>query len=445
MGHEGAMPKSLDSRANTQPMVLWAVLTLAVLFALSTSPSAKSEEPEALWYGTDDAGQPTIRFFLFWSATCPHCRRAIPFVQGLDEELPWLEVHPLPLTDRPENVELYLRMTGHLGYQAPGVPTFIFCGRMEVGFDTAETTGAYLRQRLIDCRRHLIGELEVPAKNDGLAPVEVPLLGTIDPTETSLPVFTVLIAGLDAFNPCAFFVLMFLLSLLVHARDRIRMAVIGCIFVLTSGIIYFVFMAAWLNVFLFAGELRWVTMAAAVVAIVLAAINIKDYIWFRKGVSLSIAEGAKPGLFARMRTITLATSWPALLLGAITLAIAANTYELLCTAGFPMLFTRVLTLNELPSATYYLYLVLYNVVYVVPLLGIATIFVVTLGSRKLQETEGRTLKLLSGLMMLGLGAILLIEPDWLSDVRVAAGILAAAIGVTTLIAGLTRVLRVPPR
>jgi len=325
------------------------------------------------------------------------------------------------------------------------VPTFIFCGRMAVGFRDAETTGADLRRQLVECRQQFLGEAEAPREAPRLVPLEVPLLGSVDPASLSLPVFTVLIAGLDAFNPCAFFVLMFLLSLLVHARDRMRMALIGGIFVFTSGAVYFVFMAAWLNVFLFIGELKWVTTAAAVLAVALAAINIKDYFLFKKGVSLSIPEEVKPGLFVRMRRLTSATSWPVLVLGAVTLAVAANTYELFCTAGFPMLFTRALTLNELPSAAYYLYLVLYNVVYVVPLLGIATIFVVTLGSRKLQETEGRTLKLLSGLMMLGLGATLLIEPDWLSDVRFAAAILGAAIAFTALTAVLTRVLRVTPR
>ncbi|MGF1641554.1 MAG: hypothetical protein ACFCUO_11455, partial [Rhodospirillales bacterium] len=263
---------------------------------------------------------------------------------------------------------------------------------------------------------------------------DVPLLGTIDPAALSLPLFTVLIAALDAFNPCAFFVLMFLLSLLVHARDRRRMAVVGGLFVFTSGAIYFVFMAAWLNVFLLVGELRWVTAVAGGIAVLLALVNIKDYVLPGRGFSASIPDSAKPGLFARMRALTGAASWPALIAGTVTLAIAANSYELLCTAGFPMLFTRVLTLHQISTGGYYLYLVLYNVVYVVPLLGIATVFFVTLGSRKLQEREGRMLKLVSGLMMLGLGVVLLIAPEWLTDIRIGAAVIAAALAVAGLVA-----------
>jgi hypothetical protein len=301
---------------------------------------------------------------------------------------------------------------------------------MEVGYADEATTGAYLREQLLDCRNRLTAGAEAPAEEAALAPVHVPVIGPVDAMTLSLPVFTVLIAGLDAFNPCAFFVLMFLLSLVAHARDRKRMAVISVIFVTTSGIVYFLFIAAWLNAFLWAGELRWVTTIAALVAILFAVINIKDFVAFRQGPSLTIPKSAKAGLFARMRSLTVTTSWPALLLGAVVLAIAANSYELLCTSGFPMIFSRILTLHELSTIQYYGYLILYSVVYVLPLLGLATVFVVTMGSRKLQESEGRMLKLLSGLMMLGLGSVLLFEPDLLSNPWVAAGLLGAAIALT---------------
>jgi hypothetical protein len=120
------------------------------------------------------------------------------------------------------------------------------------------------------------------------------------------------------------------------------------------------------------------------------------------------------------------------------LAIVANSYELLCTAGFPMVFTRILTLNNLPTASYYLYLVLYNIVYVVPLSVIVVMFTVTLGSRKLSEYQGRVLKLVSGAMMLGLGGVLLANPALLNSVVVSFAILAGALGVSLLIATVTR-------
>lgn len=127
-----------------------------------------------------------------------------------------------------------------------------------------------------------------------------------------------------------------------------------------------------------------------------------------------------------------------MLVTTILLAIAANFYELLCTAGFPMVYTRLLTLQEADGARHYLYLVLYNVIYVLPLLFIVLAFVRSMGARKLSEREGRLLKLLSGLMMLGLGVLLLLAPEKLSNVAIAAALPVAALALTWLVARLTR-------
>ena len=131
-----------------------------------------------------------------------------------------------------------------------------------------------------------------------------------------------------------------------------------------------------------------------------------------------------------MAAASATSSLPSILIGTITLALAANAYELLCTAGFPMVFTRILTLNELSPTAHYLYLALYNVVYILPLLAIVVLFVVTLGARKLSEDEGRILKLLSGLMMFGLGIVLLAAPDLLNQPLIALILIAIALIVT---------------
>ena len=127
-----------------------------------------------------------------------------------------------------------------------------------------------------------------------------------------------------------------------------------------------------------------------------------------------------------------------MLMGTIVLAIAANSYELLCTAGFPMVFTRILTLQHLTTGQYYLYLVMYNCIYVVPLAAIVVIFTITLGAKKLTEWQGRKLKLLSGLMMFFLGLILLIDPALLNNIIVAAGLLVVVFIFFALIIFLTK-------
>ena len=263
--------------------------------------------------------------------------------------------------------------------------------------------------------------------------ITLPVFGEIDTEKMTLPFLTLVLAGLDSFNPCAFFVLFMLLSILIYAKSRKRMLLIGGTFVFFSGLIYFLFMSAWLNIFLHIGELMVITTIAGVIAVIIAAINIKDFFLFEQGVSLVIPEKAKPRLFERMRTLLKATSLPSMMAGTIVLAIVSNAYELLCTVGFPMVFTRVLTLQNLPVFHYYVYLLIYNVIYVIPLAIIVVMFSITLGARKLTEWQGRVLKLLSGLMMLFLGLVLLINPALLNNMLLSIGLLASALSVAILI------------
>jgi cytochrome c biogenesis protein CcdA len=186
-------------------------------------------------------------------------------------------------------------------------------------------------------------------------------------------------------------------------------------------------MAAWLSLFLVVGGTPIVTLVAGIVAVIIGLLNVKDYFWFQKGPSLVIPESAKPGLFRRMRPLLVADNTAAMLFGTATLALAANSYELLCTAGFPMVYTRTLTLSELEGFQYYAYLVVYNLIYVLPLIAIVAVFAWTLGARKLSERQGRLLKLISGLMMLGLGLVLLIDPEVLSRPWVGIGLLTGAL------------------
>jgi hypothetical protein len=401
------------------------LLALLLLWLLAPAQAA-----ETLWHSRDGKGQPEIHLYFFWTKQCPHCQAALPFAQELPARLPWLRLHSHELSD-PANVKLYISMAAQFSQAGNSVPAFLFCGQMPVGFNTAADTGQFLEQQLRGCHAKQL----VPASDASqpaaivLPSLQVPGLGELDASAYSLPVYTLIIAGLDAFNPCAFFVLMFLLSLLVHARSRARMLLIGGVFVFFSGLIYFLFMAAWLNVFLWIGQVKLVTFVAGLLAVFIALVNIKDFFRLHRGISLSIPESAKPGLFQRMRGLLSADHFGALLLGTVTLAIAANAYELLCTSGFPMVYTRMLTLARLSTQEYYLYLLFYNVIYVIPLLLIVLLFTWTLGTRKLQEAEGRLLKLISGLMMLGLGLLLLFAPQLLSNLWAALGILAAALGL----------------
>jgi hypothetical protein len=208
-------------------------------------------------------------------------------------------------------------------------------------------------------------------------------------------------------------VLVFLLSVLVNVKDRRKIAAIAGTFVVVSGLAYFAFMAAWLKLFMFVGIARPLQIALGLLAVVIGLVNVKDFFFFKRGVTLSIPDSAKPGIYARVRRIV-TTEYLSVAIGlSVILAVVVNVIELMCTAGLPAVYTQILSLQQLPTWKNYAYLALYNFGYMFDDSIMVIAFVITLSHRKMREAEGRWLKLISGVVVLVLGFAMLFRPDWL--------------------------------
>lgn len=243
--------------------------------------------------------------------------------------------------------------------------------------------------------------------------MDVPVFGRLSAGKLGMPLFTIAVGLVDGFNPCAMWVLLFLLSILVNLKDRRRIIAIAGTFVIISGLAYFAFMAAWLNVFMLIGYLRPIQVVLALMAIVIGSIHIKDFFAFRKGISLSIPESAKPGIYARVRSIVTAEHLAGAVAGAVTLAVLVNVVELLCTAGLPALYTNILTQQGYSASVRYAFLGLYILAYMFDDGLMVLIVTWTLSKTKLQESQGRWLKLMSGAAILLLGMVMLFHPELL--------------------------------
>ncbi|WP_394201164.1 TlpA family protein disulfide reductase [Shewanella waksmanii] len=449
------------------------LIGLMLIFSM-VSPFANAQNaPEStqMWHYVNDQGELKVKLYFFWSETCPHCAEAHPFIDALPEHYPWIELES-HLVSADGTMEKWQKIAEATNTPARSVPYIAACDNATIGYSSEAVTGQYILNNLKACYRSLGGtvvendpiasgngeqaplfgtcsesaeegtcDLGLDLANDETAvssvqPVEIPFLGVVAPERLSLPLLTIVLAGVDAFNPCAFFVLLFLLSIMVNAKSRTRMLIVGGIFVFFSGFIYFLFMIAWLNIFKLLGagsDGGIIILGAGILALIAGVINVKDYFFTKGEVTLSMSAENRTGLIKRMGKLTSASSMAAMIGGTIVLAILANAYELLCTAGFPMIYTSVLSMHDLPEIERYMYLVFYNVVYVIPLAIIVIVFSATLGKRKLTEKEGQTLKLMSGIMMIGMGIMLAIDPVSLQNPGLAISLIAASIGLTFII------------
>jgi glutaredoxin len=402
------------SRARCEPRAMARTkrLRLRVALALLTVLAGLTGASGAL-------AAETIKFFT--RSGCPRCSEAREFLTELKRRRPGLSVHERDVAaDLAARAELEA-LAAAAGVVAPGAPAFVVRGTLVLGWRDRETTGRDIEAVLVSGQR--APEVTAPVCPDTSTiacppggsddTVEVPVLGLISARRLGLPLFTVVLGLIDGFNPCAMWVLMYLLGVLAGVRQRARMVAVAGGFVATSGVVYFAFMAAWLNVFRLIGFSRTIEVVLGLVALAVALLNLKDAAVFGRGPSLSIPQGAKPGLYARVRRIVHAESTRAALAGAVALAIVVNLFELLCTAGLPAIYTHVLAARGLPSWQHYAYLALYNLAYILDDGLMVTIAVVTLSRRRLQERGGRILKGVSGAIMLVLALLLLFWPAWL--------------------------------
>lgn len=340
-----------------------------------------------------------VELQVFHSEGCPHCAAARVFLDQLQAERPALRIVYRSVDSDPAAAEELQRVSRAAGLWPPGVPTFVVGTRVLVGFDDAAHAGQ-------DLKLLIAGGQARP----GLARTP---WGTLSAEALGLPLFTLALGLLDGFNPCAMWVLLFLLSLLVRLKDRRRMAWVAGTFVVVSGAVYYAFMTAWLNVFLAVGMSEGVRMGLAGVALLIGAFNLKDGLTHGVGPSLSIPASARPGLVARMHAVVHSQALLASMAGVALLAVIVNGVELLCTAGFPAVYSAVLAQHPLSTLQHHAYLGLYILAYIADDSLMVGAAVMALGSRKLGERAGRGLKLASGAVMLALGTVLLWRPQWL--------------------------------
>src|SRR5512139_1483353 len=405
------MASCSDQSAETMTIMVRLLLALLLVGALSCA--AQEAVPQS-------AAQPAD-IEVFVREGCPHCARAKEFLAGLQRERPQLRIIFHDVGQEPAALARLQSLAERHG-EATRVPAFEVGGQLIIGYSEEAGTPELIRQRLDQlqrplppagaaasgCEAALSCGSDTTQESTGPETFTINFFGrTLSLDELGLPLFTLAMGLLDGFNPCSMWVLLLMISLLAPLNSRSRMLAIAGTFVAVQGVAYFVFMAAWLNLFLLIGMSRPSEIIIAAIALLAGAVNLKDYWAYGWGISLSIPAAAKPGIYARMRRILMAENMVAALFGTVLLAILVQLVELMCTSGFPALFTRILTLRQLDSLSYYGYLALYDVAYMFDDVIVLAIGVTTLSQRRLQEREGRWLKLVSGLVMVGLGAYLL--------------------------------------
>lgn len=431
------------------------VAVIILLFAITQAVWAAAD-PSQLEMRAAYAEHKAV-IYLFWGDGCPHCAAAKPILKSLDEESDQVELRMYEVWYVEENQELFKKMAAAYGFEPQGVPTIFIGnqhwegwnsqiqGEIETAINTCKANGC------TDAGAGIIPGVAVeeaePAPVEPLPSeaaqqkIDIPLIGAVDLSTQSLFVSTLLISFIDGFNPCSLWVLTMLLALTLHTGSRKKVLLIGLIFLTVTAAIYGVFITGLFTMFKVVSFVGWIQVIVALVALFFGLVNIKDYFWYKEGISFTIADEQKPGIFQRMRKVMDASQsiW-GLASGTVVLAAGVSLVEFSCTAGFPVLWSNLMVSQNVTTLVFVLLLLFYLLIYQLDELGIFLAAVFTMRASKMEEKQGRILKLIGGVLMLTLAVVMLINPNLMNDLGSSLLIFGIAFAVTLLVLLLHRVI-----
>jgi glutaredoxin len=362
-------------------------------------------------------------FYYFYDEACPFCQKVEEnFFPGLKKRNPDLEIRKISPRASLENLKLFRKIAVEnfgLDPTKIGVPA-MFIGRYYmIGMPNPEE-----EKKIENIVQHCLTygcpspQNITPEQAKDIRKIDyltLPIIGEIRLADYSFPAITIMIAAADGFNPCALWVLMFLLLLVLKEPSRKRLALIVGTFILVSGIFYFFLLAAWLHLFLLIGHIRTMQLIIAVAALTVGLWQIKNFFTLKAGVcKISQKKGKIYNIITeRIKKVVTERGLFLTIIGVAGLAIMVNFFEFICSAGFPAIWSGLLGLQGFPAVYNYLFILLYVVVFMIDELIIFTIAFITLKVTKISHKITTWTTLICGLLMIILGLILLFKPGWL--------------------------------
>ncbi|MFA5075936.1 MAG: hypothetical protein WC480_00790 [Patescibacteria group bacterium] len=387
-----------------------------------------------VWAGQAAETPKPVDIYFFYGDGCPHCATEEQFLDQLKKDFgDRIFIHYYEVWHDRDNAKLLAEVAKLHPIAVAGVPITLIGDQHIIGYQDDATTGQEILGLISQCQAGQIGEcpaknllnqhdngsqLAVPAAQGLDKPVllKIPFVGTKDLSYFSLPLLAVVIGLLDGFNPCAMWVLVFLISLLLGVDSQRRRWLIGGIFIIASGAVYFLFMTAWLQAFLFLGYLWYIRFGIGLFAVLFGIYNLRDYWRTRKiGPVCKVTSSEKRRkIFDRIKGVIMEKNLLLALAGIALLAFSVNIVELACSAGFPAIFTSLLAINNISRWEQYLYILVYVLFFMFDDLIIFVAAMVTLHVTNIGTKYTKYSNLIGGAVILLLGLLLIFKPAWLS-------------------------------
>ena len=346
-----------------------------------------------------------VNIYFFHRTSCPHCKKENKFLDEIEAKYKNINIYRYEVSSSSENSKYLKEVKTLFKEKSNGVPYTVIGDKTFLGYN--EYVGDKIEKTIQDY-------LEISKKTEKeKSTFDLPVVGEVNAKEASIPLIAIVLGLIDGFNPCAMWVLLFLINMFIDMKDKKKMFLLGYTFLFTSALVYFLSMLG-ISVVLNMATIKWIQRVIALVALVAGILNIRTYIKTRKDTGCHVIDDKKrKKMVKRVLKITKEESLIIALIGVIALAASVNLVELACSLGFPAIFSEILALNNVTGALRIFYLLLYVLFYMIDDLIVFTIAVCTFSITAKSTKYTKYVNLIAGIIMILIGILLIFKPEWI--------------------------------
>lgn len=384
------------------------------------------------WIPVQAEEKKEITLYLFHGDGCPHCAEEIEFLKKIENKYANLKIEKHEVWYDEENAELDKKIREAMDITNSYVPMTVIGDTVLIGYSSSigskieRAIEHYTEEEYTDQVSKIIDGTyvkkeeseedsftEKEKESDEKVTLDVPIFGKVNLKNVSLTTASILIGFIDGFNPCAMWVLLFLISVLIGMKDRKRMWILGLAFLFTSALVYMLIMLSWITVVIKITTIVWIRNMIAVIAVIGGLWNLRSFLKTKDSGCEIVDDTKRKNIFKKIRKFTSEKNFALAILGVMGLAISVNLVELACSAGLPLVFAEVLALNQVNSFMKFLYTLLYIVFFLLDDFIVFTIAMITMKATGISSKYNKYSHLIGGIIMLIIGILLLWKPEWL--------------------------------
>lgn len=374
-----------------------------------------------------------LTLYVFKGDGCPHCKAEMDYLDTIKDKYTNLEIKEYEVWYDDDNASLLTKVESYFNIKRSGVPTTIIGNTVIQGYQNESSTGKKIERAINfyeeNDYKDIVKEIkdgtatkntkkpdkfqEEETKLDKETSVKAPIVGNVNLKDVSLLTSAVILGSIDGFNPCAMWILLFLISALIGMKDRKRMWTLGLTFLITSGLVYMLIMLSWISIAVKITTVVWIRNIIAIIALIGAILNLKSFIKSKNSGCEIVDSKKRKNIFSKIKKFTSEKSLILAFFGIIGLAISVNLVELACSAGLPLIFTELLAINNVSGFIKFIYIGIYIIFFLIDDIIVFTISMYTMKATGISTKYGKYSHLIGGLIMLLIGLLLIIKPEWL--------------------------------